>query len=402
MPPKKAGVYLADYDDCADFMEQVGFRLNRMEDNTRYMPFETVPQPFFPLLRNNTHQSTAEAAVRGLYAVMDGLEERKEWRVARNGLEMALLDIWGHILQESTAMMILGDAFPFNQKPAYYTIGMNEDENEMLASANFGLAHTPFLKLKMDKNVEHWRGWLPKLYDYCQTVSLKKDKANWPILAPINLGYGSPGSKIASHAPTPLPFIWSIDANADWTPEVARQMLPVLMPYKQIISMVEQPFPSHIDDANEREQWKQIKMEYAVHGFSIYADESVSTSDDVAALSELSHGVNIKLDKTGGVREALRTWHAANELGLGVWIGIMVSSRLSTTMASCLLPLSTLGGDLDGQLLVDVQSDKFQKGLNWDIRTGMCTPPSGYGLGLELKPQPGDAPPPPVVDWDSD
>lgn len=387
MPPKKANIYLADYEDCATFMDLVVADLHTMKKHVDYAPFVKVPTPFFPFLRKDTKQSTSEAVVRGLFGVMDGVEARKEFRVARNGLEMALLDIWGQIVQEPTAAIILGEV-PSTPKPTYYTIGMNTDENEMKASANFGLAHTPYLKLKMDKNVEYWQNWLPKLHAYCTEVTATKDKSLWPVLAPVNLGYGSPSLKHAHTLPPQIPFVWSIDANADWSPEVARQMLPVLLPYKHIISMVEQPFGAHIEDAALREQWRQVKVEYGVHGFAIYADESVSTCEDVDALADICHGVNIKLDKTGGVREALRTWKVATDRGLGVWIGIMVSSRLSTSMASCLLPLSTLGGDLDGQLLVDVKSDKFHKGLNWDIKTGLCSPPSGFGLGLELKQQP--------------
>ena len=50
----------------------------------------------------------------------------------------------------------------------------------------------------------------------------------------------------------------------------------------------------------------------------IYVDEDCHTLDDVAACTEIAHGINIKLPKSGGIREAVRMAHAARALGLGV------------------------------------------------------------------------------------
>lgn len=364
MPPKKPGIYLADYHDCFNFIELLGAALSRAGDFPSYNPFSSVPAQFFAHLRGKASYSDEEKLILGLFDVIDSLDQAKEFRVARNALEMALLDMWGQVLCVPTASLVLGDNWNV-KRPTYYTIGINSDLNEMKESAKFGIQHTPYLKLKMDKNVAFWESWLPQLHKYCAELTKGRGEA-----AELN------GRKTA--------FVWSVDANADWSPEVAKAMLPVLEPYKDIISMVEQPFAAHLS-ATEHESWKEIKTLYNSHGFVIYADESVSTSADIDHLVDVAHGVNIKLDKTGGVREALRTYKKARDAELGVWIGIMVSSRLSTTMASCVLPLSTLGGDLDGQLLVHVNSDKFTGGLNWDTTTGLCSPPSAPGLGLSLK-----------------
>lgn len=320
MPPKKAGVYLADYADCTAYLEAVIDNLSSLKKNLAYDPFDGLSAQFFAALRTVEQATEAEQVVRGFFGVMDAVEARKEWRVGRNGLEMALLDIWGQIRGVPTAKLLLGPEYNI-ARPTYYTVGMNSDENEMRASANFGLAHTPYLKLKVDRNVEYWREWLPKLQAYCTEIQNTKDKLLWPTLTPNNLAYASPSQKHAAQQVTPVPFVWSIDANADWTIDVARQFLPVLLPYRHIISMVEQPFPVDVSDEKEKEQWKAIKLEYGVNGFAIFADESVSTAADVDALADISHGVNIKLDKTGGVREALKTWTAASERGLGVWYG---------------------------------------------------------------------------------
>jgi hypothetical protein len=64
----------------------------------------------------------------------------------------------------------------------------------------------------------------------------------------------------------------------------------------------------------------------------------------------------------------------------------MVSSRVSTTAAAAILPLSHFGGDLDGQLLVSEESDRFTGGLNWDTQVGLVTPSEGPGMNLNRKP----------------
>ena len=57
-------------------------------------------------------------------------------------------------------------------------------------------------------------------------------------------------------------------------------------------------------------------------------DEDCHTLADVAECAERAHGINIKLAKSGGIREAVRMAHAARALGLGVMLGCMVESGL--------------------------------------------------------------------------
>jgi L-alanine-DL-glutamate epimerase-like enolase superfamily enzyme len=386
MPPKKPGIYLADYEDCVKCFEVVSQGFLKLEEKRDFEPFAKVTEQYFAKGRVVDEGNKELEVVRAMFGVVDEQEGVKEFRVCRNGLEMALLDLWGKLAHIGTAELILGDQWNV-KRPTYYTVGMNSDLEEMKSSARFGLQHTPYLKLKMDKNVSFWSSWLPQLFETCHSlVKEKKDK--------LNSISSNPSSDPSHHPSEPFnallngssfPFVWSIDANADWSPEVAFQMLPILLPYKHIISMVEQPFGAHLKE-EEIKAWEAVKEVYGKEGLVIYADESVSTASDIDRLLPISHGVNIKLDKTGGVREALRAREEAVKAGLGVWIGIMVSSSLSTSMASCILPLSTLGGDLDGQLLVLPNSDQFQGGLNWDTATGLCSPPSlSHGLGLSKK-----------------
>lgn len=81
------------------------------------------------------------------------------------------------------------------------------------------------------------------------------------------------------------------------------------------------------------------------------ADESSSNTDSIDKVVGYVHGVNIKLEKTGGLIEAIRTILKAQEIGLTVWLGIMISSQLGCAQTFQLSPFCEYG-DLDGGLLV--------------------------------------------------
>src|SRR5207247_2898137 len=73
--------------------------------------------------------------------------------------------------------------------------------------------------------------------------------------------------------------------------------------------------------------------------------------DDVASCAERAHGINIKLAKSGGIREAVRMAHAARALGLGVRLGSMVESGLGISAGAQIASLCD-HVDLDGNLLL--------------------------------------------------
>jgi L-alanine-DL-glutamate epimerase-like enolase superfamily enzyme len=83
----------------------------------------------------------------------------------------------------------------------------------------------------------------------------------------------------------------------------------------------------------------------------VFVDEDCHTLDDVVACAEIAHGVNIKLAKSGGIREAFRMTHAARALGLGVMLGCMVESGLGIAAGCVVAPLCD-HVDLDGNLLL--------------------------------------------------
>jgi L-alanine-DL-glutamate epimerase-like enolase superfamily enzyme len=129
------------------------------------------------------------------------------------------------------------------------------------------------------------------------------------------------------------------DANEAWTPEVYGEVVPVLA--SMGVELIEQPFPAGQDEA----------LAEIEHPVPICADESCHTSADVANLAGRYDFINIKLDKTGGLTEALLLLDAARDAGLGVMVGCMVGTSLG------IAPATLIGGaarfvDLDAPLLL--------------------------------------------------
>ena len=137
---------------------------------------------------------------------------------------------------------------------------------------------------------------------------------------------------------TRLPL--QVDVNEYWELEEALEAVGELEALG--VEYVEQPLPAGDPDG------ARLKRESPV---PIYVDEDVHTLADVAACAERAHGVNIKLAKSGGIREAVRMAHAARALGLGVMLGCMVESGLGIAAAAQIGSLCD-HLDLDGNLLL--------------------------------------------------
>jgi L-Ala-D/L-Glu epimerase / N-acetyl-D-glutamate racemase len=130
-----------------------------------------------------------------------------------------------------------------------------------------------------------------------------------------------------------------VDANEGWSPEVYTDLAPHLV--RLGVALVEQPLPAGEDDA-------LIGMQRPV---PVCADESCHDRGSLAGLKGKYDVVNIKLDKTGGLSEALRLREAALAEGYGVMVGCMVGSSLA--MAPAVLVAQGVGiVDLDGPLLL--------------------------------------------------
>jgi L-alanine-DL-glutamate epimerase-like enolase superfamily enzyme len=106
-------------------------------------------------------------------------------------------------------------------------------------------------------------------------------------------------------------------------------------------------------------------------------DEDCHRLDDVAACAEIAHGINIKLAKSGGIREAIRMAHAARALGLGVMLGCMIESGLGIAAGCAVAPLCD-HVDLDGNLLI---ADDPWPGVAF--ADGVQVPSERPGLGVE-------------------
>jgi L-Ala-D/L-Glu epimerase len=137
---------------------------------------------------------------------------------------------------------------------------------------------------------------------------------------------------------TELPL--QVDVNEWWSLEEALEAIPQLRALG--VQYVEQPLPAGDPGAEELRQRSPVP---------VYVDEDCHTLADVARCAEIAHGINIKLAKSGGIREAVRMAHAARSLGLGVMLGCMVESGLGIAAGCVVAPLCD-HVDLDGNLLI--------------------------------------------------
>lgn len=407
LPPKKPGCYLADFADCCAFFRVLRDRLLRAGwlDNLRLGTdrarpygdsqqsaaehdgpehfeccFAGISAEYFPFVRpapartrssseDSSLETTAsitledEDAVmrraklqashpryqadtqlvhprifRKLLCLLDelvGSDLHPEWRAAKSGLECAFLDAWSKAYR--MPFHVFAGFMPANRDAlpcSYYTSGLNPDIQAMVDSAHYGGKFTPHLKVKVDSDLE-------------RTIRILRR----------------------------MTFAKSIcvDANSAWSPGIAMEFLrrgrdatnPQDKAWWQLVTVIEQPFPLEWtpgEDPAVDEEWRAVYRACSETSVKIYADESIATFQDVACFAPFIHGVNIKIEKTGGIRAAVRSIQAARQCSLGVWIGIMVSSALGTGQAAQLIYLAD-HGDLDGGLLV--YTDRFEGGFEF-------------------------------------
>jgi L-alanine-DL-glutamate epimerase-like enolase superfamily enzyme len=130
-----------------------------------------------------------------------------------------------------------------------------------------------------------------------------------------------------------------VDANEGWLPETLTENLEACKSCG--VELVEQPLPAANDEA----------LSTVPHVMPICADESVFDLASLSGLAGKYDAVNIKLDKTGGLTEALAMVERAKNMGLGVMVGCMVCTSLSIAPAF-LVAQQALFVDLDGPLLL--------------------------------------------------
>jgi L-Ala-D/L-Glu epimerase len=158
-----------------------------------------------------------------------------------------------------------------------------------------------------------------------------------------------------------------VDANEGWNLESARALLPQLQ--EMGTELVEQPFPAEDLDSFR-------KLAGFAHGVPIVIDEGCHTLGDIPVIASYADGINIKLAKSGGMREAIRMIAAARALGLVVMIGCMIESSAGIAPAAQISSLCDFV-DLDGHLLL--AEDPFE-GLG--LEDGALVLSTAPGLGV--------------------
>jgi L-Ala-D/L-Glu epimerase len=227
---------------------------------------------------------------------------------ARNALDCALLDLEAKI-SGKRVWDLLGRPAPTACITAY-TISLGTPET--MAAATARAAHRPLLKIK--------------------------------------LGGDGDGARIAAVRKAAPDSELIVDANEAWTSANLEQNLRDCA--QAGVTLVEQPLPAGRDEA-----LKGIHRPIAV-----CADESVHDRASLEGLRERYDAVNIKLDKTGGLTEALVMADAAQTLGFQIMIGCMVATSLAMAPAMLLTPQARFV-DLDGPLLLARDRDG---GLRYD------------------------------------
>ena len=200
----------------------------------------------------------------------------------------------------------------------------------------------------VDKMVERAKGW-----------------ADHPIIK-VKVGFDGDVDLIRSLRDV-FPGAIRIDANEGWSPEDAIERLQALAEFD--IELCEQPI--HADNL---EALAEITQKSPI---PVFADEDVADSKDVARLADVVDGVNLKLRKTGGIREALRATATARAVGLRVMLGCDLDSGVQTSAQASIASLMD-HIDLDGPMLL--AEDPFPT-VTYD--KGHLRLPDGPGLGID-------------------
>lgn len=241
-----------------------------------------------PYRRYGETLESCTAQVESLRAAIEGglgrnsLLERLPAGAARNAVDLALWDIEAKTTGVPVRTLA-GLADAPDPGPTYYTISVGPPE-EMAAGAKGLLPRFSRLKLKLT-------------------------------------GEGDIERVQAVRAAAPEATIL-VDANEAWTPAQLERFIPAMAAAGVVL--IEQPLPAGQDAALA--PWRDGPV-------ALCADESCHTSADLARLQPLYSHINIKLDKTGGLTEALRLAEAGRAAGFGLMVGCMMGSSLALAPA---------------------------------------------------------------------
>ena len=227
----------------------------------------------------------------------DRLQRMLPAGAARNALDCALWD-WEAKKAGVRVWDLIGLEVP-QQLTCAYTLSLSEPVR--MAEAAARKAHLPLLKMKVGHD------------GIMERVRAVRE--------------GAPDSMLI------------VDANEAWTVELTHTLMADLAAAE--VSLVEQPCPAGQDRG----------LAGFEHLVPLAADESCHTSDDVDGLIGRYDVVNIKLDKSGGLTEAVNLMRRARECHLNIMVGCMVGTSLAMAPAM-LLGATAQFVDLDGPLLL--------------------------------------------------
>ncbi|MBV0913219.1 N-acetyl-D-Glu racemase DgcA [Anianabacter salinae] len=252
-----------------------------------------------PYARYGETLDSVKAQIEGLEPGIEraALQEALEPGAARNAVDCALWDLEAKAAGRRV-WQLAGLAAPGPQITAY-TLSLDTPERMRAAAARH--AHRPLLKIKLGTPDDMAR--------------LEAVRA------------GAPAADII------------VDANEGWTAEVYSDLAPHLV--RLGVKMVEQPLPAGADDM----------LAEIARPLPVCADEACHDRASLPALKGKYDMVNIKLDKTGGLTEALALRDAARTAGFEVMVGCMVGSSLAMAPA-VLVAQGAAVTDLDGPLLL--------------------------------------------------
>jgi L-alanine-DL-glutamate epimerase-like enolase superfamily enzyme len=249
---------------------------------------------------------TVEGVIAAIKAIAQDIEDgldreqlRQQMRAgaARNAVDCALWDLDAKISRQP-AYRLAGLPEP---KPVITAYTISFGPPEAMAAATAAASSRPLLKIKLGGPGDIER--------------IRAVRANAPRARLV------------------------VDANEGWTEDT---LAPNLAACAEVgVEMVEQPLPAHLDEV----------LATIERPIPICADESIHDCATLAAVLGRYDAINIKLDKTGGLTEAIDLAKAARGHGLDLMIGCMVGSSLGMAPAALLTPLARWV-DLDGPLLL--------------------------------------------------
>ena len=248
------------------------------------------------------YSETVDGTLRALRAIEGPLTRESLARLlpagaARNALDCALWDLEAK-RSGQRAWRLAGVREP---KPVLTAYTLSLATAAEMADAAASVPHLPLLKLKLGGTGDPER-----------LAAVRKARPDARLIA---------------------------DANEAWTPE---QLVPFLQAAAAAgVELIEQPLPANDDDA----------LAGVKRIVPVCADESAHTSAELAQLSARYDAVNIKLDKAGGLTEALAMARAAQVRGFKIMVGSMVATSLAAAPALLLAEYANWV-DLDGPLLL--------------------------------------------------